>query len=333
MYINNIKLSGITTGHIQGIATDAERKYMYYSFTTSLIKTDMNGNIVGSVKGLAGHLGCIAYNYDDGRVYGSLEYKHDGIGKGILSKIDEEIEVRDGFYVAIFDVNKIDRMDMDAESDGIMTAVYLDEVLKDYNAEGHRFGCSGIDGLTFAPVPGDLAGKKYLYVAYGIYNDVSRDDNDDQVILRYDIENWENFEGPLNQNNMHRRGPSKPDDKYFVRTGNTTYGIQNLEYDEFSNCMFAAVYRGHKECFPNYPMYVIDMKKQASNGYLSLAEIGKKDEATGIYGIEFSYGSTGMISLGDGIFYFSRNFSEGDAHGTVIGLYKFDGKSGFIELK
>lgn len=57
MYKTNIKLEGMTTGHIQGIATDAERKYMYYSFTTSLIKTDMNGNVIGSVKGLAGHLG------------------------------------------------------------------------------------------------------------------------------------------------------------------------------------------------------------------------------------------------------------------------------------
>ena len=56
MYKNSIKIGGFTTGHIQGIATDKERKYMYYSFTTSLVKTDMDGNIIGTVKGLAGHL-------------------------------------------------------------------------------------------------------------------------------------------------------------------------------------------------------------------------------------------------------------------------------------
>lgn len=28
-------------GHIQGIAVDAERKYIYYSYTTMLVKTDI----------------------------------------------------------------------------------------------------------------------------------------------------------------------------------------------------------------------------------------------------------------------------------------------------
>ena len=65
-----IKMPSMDTGHIQGIAVDAERKYIYASFTTAFLKLDMNGNIIGSVTGLCGHLGCIAYNYDDGRVYG-----------------------------------------------------------------------------------------------------------------------------------------------------------------------------------------------------------------------------------------------------------------------
>ena len=78
-----IHIEGIKTGHIQGIAIDTERKYMYCSFTTCLLKLDMDGNIVGSVKGLAGHLGCIAFNDEDGRVYGSLEYKHDCIGQDL----------------------------------------------------------------------------------------------------------------------------------------------------------------------------------------------------------------------------------------------------------
>ena len=49
---NNIRVGGMMTGHVQGIATDKKREYMYYSFTTSLVKTDMQGNIIGSVKGL-----------------------------------------------------------------------------------------------------------------------------------------------------------------------------------------------------------------------------------------------------------------------------------------
>ncbi len=337
MHKSNIKISGITTGHVQGIATDKERKYMYYSFTTALIKTDMDGNIIGSVKGLAGHLGCIAYNYDDGKVYGSLEYKHDVIGSSILERSGNEIDVTDGFYIAVFDVSRIDRMDMDAETDGIMVAVNLKEVLEDYNAEGHRYGCSGIDGITFAPIPGDCDGKKYLYVAYGIYSDTQRNDNDYQIILRYDIEGWGEFAKPLNQKNMHRQGPENPDGKYFVYTGNTTFGIQNLEYDEVTKCMFMAVYKGVKENFPNFPMYAVDMKKEAekvklinlneTGEVMQLAMLGQKDEATGIYGIDFPYGATGMISLGDGCFYFSRDFCENNEWGTEIGLYRFDGNN------
>lgn len=345
MFKKNIKISGIKTGHIQGIATDQNREYMYYSFTTCLIKTDMEGNIIGSVKGLAGHLGCIAYNYDDNRVYGSLEYKHDCIGASILERInsgiDETIDVSDGFYIAIFDVDKINRMDMDAEKDGIMTAVHLSEVLADYNAKGHKYCCSGIDGVTFAPTPGDLNSKKYLYVAYGIYGDNERDDNDHQVILRYDITHWAEYEKSLNQSHMHKNGPEKPDSKYFVYTGNTTFGIQNLEYDEETGLIFAAVYRGKKTKFPNYPMYVIDMKKPSEHkelkclkqtgDTLALAEIGIKDDKTGIYGIEFPYGATGIISLGGGDFYFSEDFHNDDGWGSVISLYKFNGKYNFIK--
>ena len=47
-------------GHCQGIAVDAKREYMYYSFTTALVKTDMQGNLIGTCTGLLGHLGCIA---------------------------------------------------------------------------------------------------------------------------------------------------------------------------------------------------------------------------------------------------------------------------------
>ena len=37
-------------GHIQGIAIDSERKYIYCSFTTELVKLDLDGNEIGSVK-------------------------------------------------------------------------------------------------------------------------------------------------------------------------------------------------------------------------------------------------------------------------------------------
>lgn len=334
-----IKMPSMDTGHIQGIAVDAERKYIYASFTTAFLKLDMNGNIIGSVTGLCGHLGCIAYNYDDGRVYGSLEYKHDVIGKKILERVSGQqnldIDVEDGFYVVSFDVDKIDRIGMDAEADGVMTAVYLSEVTDDFNAEGHRYGCSGIDGVTFAPIPGD-SGKKYLYVAYGIYGDNEREDNDCQVILRYDTDEFSLHASPLNQKKMHRNGPKKPESKYFVYTGNTTWGVQNLEYDEENAQMLLAVYCGKKKQFPNYPLFFLDMKESAklSDGkeYLSLKKVGKEHIASGVWGSDFPYGSTGVISLGADKFYFSVPSENDGLWSAEIALYGYEGNGEFSPL-
>lgn len=334
-----IHLDGMNTGHIQGIATDSERRYMYYSFTTSFIKTDMQGNIIGSVDGLCGHLGCIAYNAEDGRVYGSLEYKHDVIGKKILERVSGQknldIDVEDGFYIVSFDVEKIDRIGMDAEGDGVMTATYLPEVTDDFKAEGHRHGCSGIDGVTFAPIPGEK-GKKYLYVAYGIYGEVEREDNDFQVILRYDTEDLRAHAEALNQKKMHRSGPKKPESKYFVYTGNTTWGVQNLEYDEKNGLMLLAVYTGKKQEFPNYPLFFVDMKRAAyekdGREILTLAKIGKEHKESGVWGSDFPYGSTGVIALGEDKFYFSIPSERDGRWGADIALYSYVGNGNFEAL-
>ena len=62
--INSGKFTG---GHVQGIALDDEHKYIYYSFTTILVKADLEGNVIGTVTGLTGHLGCISFNSEDVR--------------------------------------------------------------------------------------------------------------------------------------------------------------------------------------------------------------------------------------------------------------------------
>ena len=124
-------------GHIQGIAVDAKQGYIYYSFTTMLIKADLQGNIIGTVTGLLGHLGCIEFNEEDGRIYGSLEYKNDSIGRGILKQENTTKHWDTAFYVAIFDVDKITREGMSAEKDGIMTSIYLPTVLEDFVSANH----------------------------------------------------------------------------------------------------------------------------------------------------------------------------------------------------
>ena len=57
----------------------------------------------------------------------------------------------------------------------------------------HRYGCSGFDGITFGPKFGKSDGKRYLTIAYGIYGDSTRTDNDYQVLLQYDTKNWKKY--------------------------------------------------------------------------------------------------------------------------------------------
>lgn len=342
---HTIESGPFRAGHIQGIAVDTRREYIYYSYTTMLVKADMQGRVVGTVTGLMGHLGCLDFNDADGRLYGSLEYKNDAIGRGILSMQGSKEEVTDGFYVAIFDVDRITREGMDAERDGIMTAVFLGEVLDDYKAgietaEGtipHRYGCSGIDGLSFGPRFGRNGGRQYLTVAYGIYGDTERTDNDYQVLLQYDTRDWQRYERPLSQSAMHRSGPDRADGRYFVFTGNTTYGVQNLEYDAASRCWFMAVYAGKKPQYPNYTLFaadgaarpvkrILDGVPYARRGYVvPLAQAGLEDGATGIRGWRFRYGATGLCSLGEGYFYISHDYRNAEGQGSVIRLYRLTG--------
>lgn len=342
-YPTSIESGPFKAGHIQGIAVDTQKGYVYYSYTTQLIKTDLKGNIIGSVTGLLGHLGDMDFNEDDGRVYGSLEYKNDAIGKGIMRMEKSSKKLQNAFYIAIFDVDRITRQGMDAEKDGIMTTVYLPTVLEDYLANveldgkqvEHRLGCSGIDGVSFGPKFGKSGGKKYLTTSYGIYSDKKRTDNDYQVLLQYDIKDWRKYEKSLSQDNMHTNGPEKPDGQYFAFTGNTTYGVQNVEYDEGLNVWWLAVYKGTKADYPNYSLFAIDgskkPKKQALKGVPYIAKgsvvelFGKgaeSDAKTGISGWNFGVGSTGLVELGGGLYYISHNYKIEKGQGSTIRLYK-----------
>ncbi len=331
-------------GHIQGIAIDKERNYIYCSFTTELVKLDMQGNFIGSVKGFTGHLGCLAYNAEDGRIYASLEYKNDMIGKSILNHLGVG-EVKNAFYVAIFDGEKITKPDMSAEKDGVMTTVWLREATEDYLAAWeengkemqHRHGCSGIDGITFAP---NFEGEGMrMLVAYGIYSENDRTDNDYQVLLSYDANALKPYEAVLTKENIHTSGPDHAENKYFVFTGNTNFGVQNLEYDPYTGDIFMAVYRGRKPQYPNLSMYVIDGKCTpreetlvgcgAEKGkVLTLKKSGIFHEESGVYGYEFKFGSTGIIALGDGYFYFSENRENYQIkeYESTIRLYRYTGE-------
>ncbi len=341
------------TGHCQGIAVDEEKRVIYYAFTTQLVKTDFEGNFIGSVGGLLGHLGCIQFRKSDGLVYGSLEYLNDSIGKAILKSSGVE-SIEDGFYIAIFDGDKITRADMNAETDGIMTAAYVAPATEDHlgtakNGKKHIYGCAGIDGTAIGPMPGDTDGKEWLFVAYGVYSDHDREDNDYQILVRYDPDALKAAAMPIVQDKIHRSGEELPCEKYFVYTGNTTYGVQNLEYDAGRGQYMLCVYKGTKEAFPNYPMYLVDgsvsPKREVLRGLdgeegmvLTLAAGNCTDETTGISGVTYPRGSTGIVSLGkdgDGVpyYYVSYDFYKDGQSATEVRLCRGDDREWIVPVE
>jgi len=325
---------------VQGIAVDEAKGYIYYSFTTILLKTDLRGEPVGSVENIVGHLGCITFDAERRRIYGSLEYKGDSIGRAISERKGAEAPTENAFYAVSFDADSIDRMGMDAEKDGVMTAVYLRDVVHDYESTDpvsgcpHIYGCSGIDGFALGPAFGeDADSAKKLMICYGIYGDTNRTDNDHQLILQYDPSVFDEYGKPLSQLSLHHSGPESAEKRYFLYTGNTTWGVQNLEYDAFSRSYLAAVYCGRKPEFRNPPMFIIDAEKapkllplkgrEECGLTLSLSTLAENGECS------FPLGQTGVYSFGDGRFCFSSPLerkTENDVaeHSAALRLYIMD---------
>lgn len=290
---NTINMCG-GNSHMQGICVDDKMEYMYFSYTDVLAKLDMRtGKVVASIGGFGpgsfgssggAHLGCIAYY--DGKIYGSLEYKEPG----------------KKFFVAVFDETKITEIGMNindlsaAGGDYGVYGILLEEPTADFrdplndkdaiiaggstdgNAVneqnlGHKLGCSGIDGVTFAPMPGDDSGKIYMFVAYGVYGNSTwpnRYDNDYNVLQVYDPDDFStpDEEGVLRLF-TYARGLSKEYDKaealtaadtLYVFTGNTNYGTQNLEVDKDTGDIVLYTYANTKG-WPGYTLYVVDGSK------------------------------------------------------------------------
>lgn len=312
---------GGQTNHVQGIVWDEVRELLYMSFTTRFIIVDGNGNLKGSVDKIHGHLGAMTWDPVGRKVYASLEHKADEIGASISRTLGVKTYSETQFFVAEIDVDAITSVGTPMEDVMTLHEIYpaeedfLAKVTVDGQTLDHRYGCSGIDGVAIAP---GFAGDKhrYLYVAYGIYGDVKRTDNDHQVILRYRI-------GKLNR---------KPE-KFFVRTGNTTYGVQNMAYDAHSGLLFLAVYPGRKPELPNYNLFAIDLSVKPRKAHLDQVPYHSRKAnlltLTSPEGWHFPYGSTGLCPLANGKWYFALpsniKSGEGKGHACDATLYQWNG--------
>jgi hypothetical protein len=290
--------------HVQGIALDQKNDCMYCSFTSAFFKTDLEGNVIGSVTGINGHLGAMTFDSNGRKAYASLEIKNDEIGRAIANSLGEEVHQKDqsGFFIAEIDVDKITGLEMQFEE--IITLHKVEDAVEDYLAcvtidreeIEHRYGCSGIDGITIGP--GFGSGKKrsdHLYVAYGVYGDTSRTDNDHNIIICYSLKDL-----------------SKPVGKYFIHTGNTRYGVQNMAYDKASRMLYLAVYKGNKPQYENYDLFAIDIDSVPYSAVLKDVPYDTEShlQLDVAKAWHFKWGSTGLCPLGDGRWYISENGKE-----------------------
>lgn len=173
-------------------------------------------------------------------------------------------------------------------------------------------------------------------MAYGVYKDATQTDNDYQVILAYGLETLAPYWSRHTREGLHRNGPEKPDAKYFVYTGNTSYGVQNLAYDPHSGNFFMSAYKGNKQQFPQYTLFVVDgsrpPRREPLKGFDGetygdvLSLLGKGNVSHGIYGWDFPFGSWGMAPVGGGLFYLVDPWATVDGRkGCAANLYRFTG--------
>ena len=106
--------------------------------------------------------------------------------------------------------------------------------------------------------------------------------------------------------------------KYAVFTGNTNYGVQNLEYDANEKTLYLSVYYGKKPKYENFPLFAVDMTIPATDDVLE----GEKVKRVACRGLKYYYGMTGMESLDDGRFYISYDKREALGWSSDLRLVK-----------
>ncbi len=155
-------------------------------------------------------------------------------------------------------------------------------------------------------------------------------------VLQYDPDIFEAYGRALNQSQPRHSGPDCAQAQYFLYTGNTRWGVQNLEYDPNSRLWLVCVYTGQKDSYTNFPMFLIDgtaaplpselTGRPGEQGkLLTLAKLGETG-LQGIPGCNFPLGSTGVWAVGDGRFYFSEPISnpEEKTFASEVRLYRMD---------
>lgn len=200
-------------------------------------------------------------DYHDGKIYAS--YLQNSLS-------GHAWEDWSGFKIYVFDANDLKTLD-------VINLDICDKYKSITCTPGDTRGFQGVDGVTFAPDPRG-GGEVKMLVACALY---TGEKYSNQIILQFTPD-------------------GRYETEYHIPTGNTVFGIQNLDYDADANEFWFSTYGGSEPYMPRETLYCVsgDMK-----------QIRRKYAFSTPYGLE---------CLGGGRFYASiQSGVNGDRSGSA----------------
>lgn len=241
--------------HLQGFTSDPERKYLYWSFTDSVVKTTFASTMIAQVHVSGGHLGDI--DYHNGKLYASF------LGEPMPGHVWDDWS---SFKIYVFDAETL-------QLERIIPLPICDQLKAQAGKPGDEYGFNAIDGVTFGA---DLDGNEKMFAACAL-----RDGEQyrHQILLQ------------LSLNGEYER-------MHLIETGNTVFGIQNLDYDATTGEFWFSTYSASKPYQPQETLYCIapDLKTvresfcysspygfecQGNGQYLASLQAGKNANRSG----------------------------------------------------
>ncbi len=135
--------------HMQGFTADPEQRYLYWSFTDSVVKTNARSTVIAQCHVEGGHLGDI--DYRDGKLYASF------LGQPEAGHAWDDWT---SFKIDIFNAD-------DLRLETVIDLPVCDQLKAIAGSPEDEYGFNAIDGVTFGK---DLEGKEKMFVACAIRN-------------------------------------------------------------------------------------------------------------------------------------------------------------------
>jgi hypothetical protein len=241
--------------HMQGFTSG--KGNMYWSFTTALAKTTIEGVMKAQVEVHGGHLGDC--DYHDGKIYASY------LGNCLPG---HDWNDWTSFKIYVFDAEDLRLLDT-------INLDICDEYKRITCTPEDTRGFQAVDGVAIAPDP--VTGEAKMFVACALYNG---EKYNNQIILQFTLD-------------------GKYETEYHIPTGNTVFGIQNLDYDAENKEFWFSTYGSSEPYQAKYTLYCVsndfkEIKRQykfstpygidclGKEGFYASVSFGKKFDMGGI---------------------------------------------------